>query len=269
MEKLPFYEKHAPLKNNFSVRILAHNCNKKLSMHWHDHLELLFFEGNPCTVNCGGKINDAYKDDLIIVNSNEFHSYTPKNGDILHTCVSIYPAFFDDVAFKGIILKNLVPQDSFVKECIRQLTEEHEHPKAASDMVIKAKSYELMAYLTRNYAEESLTKTEYNKRRANQKRVNDILTFIRDHYHENISTRTLAEKFYLSESYICCLFKREIGISPIEHINNLRINEAEILLKNTTENITSIAMKLGFSDPNYFARIFKKQTGITPREYKR
>lgn len=269
MENLPFYEKHAPLKNNFPVRILAHNTNKKLSMHWHDHIELLFFEGDPCTVNCGGKINDAYKNDMIIVNSNEIHSYLPKKGDILHTCVSIYPAFFDDVTFKGIIFKNLVSQDSFVKECIRQLTEEQEHPKTASDMFIKAKTYELMTYLTRNYAEECLTKTEYNKRRAKQKRVNDILTFIRDHYHENISTKTLSEEFYLSESYICRLFKKEIGTSPIEHINNLRINEAEILLKNTSENVTSIAMRLGFSDLNYFSRIFKKQTGITPREYRR
>ena len=73
------------------------------------------------------------------------------------------------------------------------------------------------------------------------------------------NSKTREERFF---------YKREIDVIE-EHINNLRINEAKILLKNTTENITSIAMKLGFSDPNYFARIFKKQTGITPREYKR
>ena len=59
-----------------------------------------------------------------------------------------------------------------------------------------------------------------------------------------------------------------MGMPPMQYVNSYRIEKAQTLLKNTDRSITDIALAVGFDDASYFARIFKKQTGMTPREYK-
>ena len=58
-------------------------------------------------------------------------------------------------------------------------------------------------------------------------------------------------------------------MSPISYINKIRIEKAAALFKNSDRSITEIAMEVGFDDSNYFSRIFKKQMGMSPREYKK
>ncbi len=57
------------------------------------------------------------------------------------------------------------------------------------------------------------------------------------------------------------------GQSPVEFINTIRLKRAAVLLRNNAGNVTTVALEVGFSNPSYFARIFKKQFGIAPREY--
>jgi AraC-like DNA-binding protein len=59
-----------------------------------------------------------------------------------------------------------------------------------------------------------------------------------------------------------------MGMPPTQYLNGYRVEKAQTLLKNTDRSITDIALAVGFDDASYFARIFKKQTGMTPREYK-
>ena len=78
----------------------------------------------------------------------------------------------------------------------------------------------------------------------------------------------LAKKWYLSESYMCHMFKKASGKTIIGYINDLRIEKASLLLENTSESISCIAMEVGFDDVNYFDRVFKKQTGLSPKNYR-
>lgn len=268
MNDISIYEIFSPLSKNFPVKVMPYLSDKHLHMHWHEHIELLFFHGSPCIVTCGSKTYDVQKDDMIVVNSNEVHTFVAKTDNELHDCIILYPDFFKDISFEGIVLQNLIKQDPVAKNCFDVITKEFEAKKIGGDMLIKAKAYELMNHLVRNYQENIPSKTEYDKNQAKLKRVNDILSYIEEHYTENISTATIAKEFYLSESYLCRLLKKEIGVSPVSYINTLRVQKAEVLLKNTNERITSIAMHLGFSDLNYFSRTFKQLTGMTPRQFK-
>ena len=63
-------------------------------------------------------------------------------------------------------------------------------------------------------------------------------------------------------------FKEQVGITPLEFINNERIKMAKQLLKDTCTSITTVSLQCGFTDVNYFVRLLKKTEGITPAIYR-
>ena len=78
----------------------------------------------------------------------------------------------------------------------------------------------------------------------------------------------IAKKSFVSISYIKKLFSRYAGISPKSYYTNLRVQESQKLLS-TDASIADISEKLNFSSPSYFTLFFKKQTGITPIQFRR
>ena len=78
----------------------------------------------------------------------------------------------------------------------------------------------------------------------------------------------LASQLNLSSRYLSDLLKQETGKTALEHIHIFLIDEAKNLLMSTDNTIAETAYQLGFENPPYFSRLFKKETGITPIEYK-
>lgn len=97
--------------------------------------------------------------------------------------------------------------------------------------------------------------------------ITHVVQFIRLNLKENISTKHLSEKACMSTASFYRLFKRELGMSPIEFILGEKIRCAKQLLKNPTIQINEVCYLSGFEDSNYFIRLFKKYEGITPKQY--
>ena len=72
----------------------------------------------------------------------------------------------------------------------------------------------------------------------------------------------------ISPYYFSKLFKEETGENFIEYLTSLRINKAKELIQNSSLSMKEICAEVGYADPNYFSRIFKKNVGATPTEYK-
>ena len=88
------------------------------------------------------------------------------------------------------------------------------------------------------------------------------------HLDENLSLRDLSRELELSKSYLNAVFKKYANRAPIDFFINLKMQEACKLLKSTDMYILEIAQSLGYDDPYYFSRIFKKMIGVSPREYR-
>jgi two-component system response regulator YesN len=94
--------------------------------------------------------------------------------------------------------------------------------------------------------------------------------FIKSNLYNNITLQDLAEKFNLTSSYICRIFKSKFPTSPMDYYMNLKIEEAKkLLLSNKDILIKNISDALCFSDQFYFSKVFKMYTGMSPQEYKR
>jgi len=93
--------------------------------------------------------------------------------------------------------------------------------------------------------------------------------YIEEHYMEQISLSTLAQICFVSPSYLCTLFKKKTGLSIIDYINEIRVENAKKYLKDIKLKTFEIAELVGFSDATYFSRVFKNITGISPSDYRK
>lgn len=95
------------------------------------------------------------------------------------------------------------------------------------------------------------------------------VTAFRREWNRNERIERYAKLCDLSESSFYFFFKRWCGLSPIDYRNELRLNAARSLLLHSTLSIQEIAAHVGFDDPYYFSRLFKKKCGVSPREFRR
>ncbi|NJN54137.1 MAG: helix-turn-helix transcriptional regulator [Anaerolineae bacterium] len=72
----------------------------------------------------------------------------------------------------------------------------------------------------------------------------------------------------MSEDYLSRAFSQELGISPWDYLNRYRIVQAKEMLRLTTDSITSIGRRVGFNDPAYFSRVFRRIVGVSPNAYR-
>jgi AraC-like DNA-binding protein len=89
-----------------------------------------------------------------------------------------------------------------------------------------------------------------------------------DEWNQNQRIERYADACGISESSFYSIFKEWSGCSPIEYRNRIRIAAARSMLENTNLQISEIAFAVGFEDPYYFSRFFKKETGASPRAFR-
>ena len=92
------------------------------------------------------------------------------------------------------------------------------------------------------------------------------IAYIRLNYHSDININKVAEEVGISERYLRNLFSQYLNLSPLDYLNQIRINKAVELLRNTEMSIKEVCFQCGFQSPQYFSRIFKQQMGVSPRD---
>ena len=96
-----------------------------------------------------------------------------------------------------------------------------------------------------------------------------ITRYLQEHLAEEISLSVLAEEFHLSAQYISQLFKSEIGVGFLAYLTNIRMEQAKKLLLSTSLSIAEVSEQSGYGDYRVFTKVFKKNEGITPSQYRR
>lgn len=94
-----------------------------------------------------------------------------------------------------------------------------------------------------------------------------VLSYIDTHYSEVIELETLCSLIQVTPQYLCRLFRKRLGMRPLEYITQRRIQQAKVYLRENTKNISEIALAVGYTDPGYFSAVFKRSEGLSPREY--
>ncbi len=127
-----------------------------------------------------------------------------------------------------------------------------------ADFALKELLIRLMQTQARSMVEKNIVK--------NKSRIGFAVDYIRKNLHQKLSIESIAKMAYVSKSNFFRMFKDELGTSPNEFILHERISRAKELLK-SRNSIKETAFQTGFSDTNYFTRVFKQLVGMTPKSY--
>lgn len=120
----------------------------------------------------------------------------------------------------------------------------------------------------KDYIAVVCTYVEERKEKKTNEVVQDIMRIIEDNYQSNLTIAEIATQVYLSQTYICLLFKQETGVTINEYITRVRMEKSKLLLTNTNAKLADVSYSIGYSEPSYFSKQFRKYTGMNPSEYR-
>lgn len=99
--------------------------------------------------------------------------------------------------------------------------------------------------------------------------VRESIEYMEAHYDRNISLEEICTKIAISKNYFCYLFKRETGMNLWNYLTIIRLEQGKQLLEQTDLKSYEIALQVGYDNPSYFSKLFKKYEGMTPNEYRK
>jgi two-component system, response regulator YesN len=99
--------------------------------------------------------------------------------------------------------------------------------------------------------------------------IKRVIDFIEENYDKDITLENTSEKFRMSPFYLSKFFKQESGENFIDYLTLIRVNKAKEFLSDPVNNVKDVCYMVGYNDPNYFTRVFKKKCGTTPSDYRR
>lgn len=260
-------------------------------MHAHDYIEIAYVASGKGIHHVGGKEFIVSKGDLFLINydiPHEFRSVPSfKEGPLaVYNCV-FRPEFIDQSLINSrsfsdishIFLLNSLFEEGTLDNDIKLLGEDltdieelyikmhHEYKSRNYGYVEILRAYliELLVKIFRLYRKKESIKTNSRERYY----FDNVIKFMKEHYKQDIKLDDLASMTFLSRNYFCSCFKECTGMTVLEYIQKLRIEEACNLLKETDMKIIDIAEDIGYSDIKFFNKLFRKITGKTPSQYRK
>jgi AraC-type DNA-binding domain-containing proteins len=155
--------------------------------------------------------------------------------------------------------------DPRVLQTIHQLVQIFIDNEPAKDVLASLKLRELLVRLMQTQARSLLL--QESKQWLNQNRLAAAVEHIKTHLHERICIEDLCKKSCMSRQHFFRSFKQELGITPIEFINQERVKRAKELLAYSNLSISEVCFQVGFSSVAYFDRVFKHLVGKSPRQF--
>ena len=162
----------------------------------------------------------------------------------------------DEVFSCNEVLRNYIK--FYKRECQRQTRDEENKVEPLAQLI--------MAEIIDLALEKMCKKTRNNT--TYQQGIRSVAEYINDHYAEELSLETLSAICGLSPSYFTRAFKRMYDCSPSVYISMVRISNAKVLLETSLHSVKEIARKVGYNRSSTFCDAFKKETEMTPNEYR-
>lgn len=156
--------------------------------------------------------------------------------------------------------------DQVLNSYMEQVHDELMRPRA-SPLFLQGIAQAIAIYLARNYAEITRESKSGSPSLPGFK-LRQITDWMAQNLTEEFNLPRLAARAGLSKFYFNRLFKTAMGVSPLHHHMNLRMDAAKRLLRETKKSVVEIALDVGYANPSHFAQLFKRETGLSPSDYR-
>ena len=262
-----------------TYRIHPNHPRYQMSSHWHPEHEILYVVNGTLHLTLGHNEYEAHAGDMFFIQGGTFHSGVASDMCEYHCFV--------------FNLDRLIPAEHICHEFTEQLKTQavsiNEHlgknPEGLyqiycdlADRLIfnKRGQYEfavtglLLQFIGTLIEQDRFTNntqpTEHTLKMLSN--IRNVLYKIENEYASPLTLEQLAEAANLSPNYFCRFFKKVTSQSPIGYLIAYRVNIAEYMLRTTDISMTDIALACGFTDVSHFIKYFRKNKGVTPKQYR-
>ena len=269
----PETKEREPLLLTFSKN--QYDSIDESALHMHAYLEFFYVESGFGVCECNNKKILLSPHDLLVINPQTLHQLYCKDPS---QPLVYYNIAADHIAINGLP-QNYLSGKPFEHHHFEPESNEFYHSICLIQQELKEKRYHyatkvhslfhaLMIDVIRLFENHTAVSLSHKKTWSNQARLSQVKAYMESHYADNLSLQKLASLAMLQKSYLIAQFKAAYGISPTRYLNLIRMENAKLLLANSSKNITEIAAEVGFNHPSYFSEMFLKTVGVSPTLYR-
>lgn len=258
---IPYYERNDNQLRAFFCEGLC------FPAHLHDAIELVFVERGSLKLEIQGKATRLEEGDMACIFPEVIHGYedpeeTGQNRILLVICG---PAMLEETAvrFRSQCPRNPVLRRGGYPAGIREAMRELEKEEHGERQFLVQKG--LLLFLLGKLL--SCLELEQLELPPSVQLVHSLLTFMEEHFRENISLSDVAEQLCVSKYHLSRIFSNRLQISFNDYLNRLRVEYAMSLIRKSDRSFLDIALDAGFESPRTFNRAFRKLYGMTPGRY--
>lgn len=248
----------------------------------HDFWELVYVDSGAVNITAGKAKHTLNRGELIFHKPNEFHTISAATAAnvfvISFVTTSKSMAWFRE---RRMVLpealrphiKTLLSEGKqtfdlpFNDPDLRELKPAEVQP-FGSQQIIRNTLETLLVLLIRGEERAVAESFFFDKERMDNRLVGAVVELLSEKVYETVTLEEICAKLNYSKTYLSKLFRQSCGCSIHEYYLRLKMKEAKRLIREGNESLTEISNRLGFSDPHYFSRIFKKKEHMTPKEYR-
>ena len=245
--------------------------------HYHPYYELAYIEHGSCRFFIEDTMFDLHDGDFLLIPPRVFH-FTRylfgsclrcgiyfRAGDLESELISHFP---DGADFLSQVRIFQVPTDARreIGRIIMRMAAEDRGFDERSPLMLRLQLQELLLLCSRVCL--LLTETPASIH-TTDRQVLMAARYINEHFRQQISAADIAAAAGFSPNYLSRKFREAAGIGVHDYLVFIRLRSAAFELISTSDSVTDIALRNGFSDSNYFKDVFKKKYGMTPREYRK
>lgn len=241
---------------------------KNMSMpHFHNSYEIYYLIRGEINYLIGDKIYDVCSGDLVLIPKSTLHRTVVNSQEgYERILVNISDEYIEESVKSCFEHFHYHLKDKYafeIKKKLFELGEQYSIQDEFQERMIKDKIYNFLVYLVRI----NRKKTDVFSLKNNNTLIDESMRFISEHFSEDLTLQKVADYFAISREYFSSIFNKETGYGFSEYLNQVRISHAMELLKNPNMTVTEAAYKSGFNDSSYFAVVFKKISGISPKKF--
>ena len=244
--------------------------------HVHNDYELIFITNGSLKIQIADKIYCASKNNLLLITNLESHRILNATSDYSRYYITLRPLITDKYIRNPVLISTLKNHSSDFYHCfdisangekISALFENLVHNNANDIFSNELAMAYLIEILAIAYHSSELLMTSSDL--ACKELILKIQMYLDRHYTEDIKITDICKEFCISTCYLSHKFKDLTGFSPKQYLTYIRLRSASATLYNTKIPIGEVAFKCGFKDVNNFIKMFKREYGCLPSDYRK
>lgn len=273
------------LDSKFPFRTLLNEGDILTMPHWHNEIEIIYVKKGVIHMGIGEESIEAREGEFVLIASGRVHYVLASPGSTRYV-YQLHENFFYDLILEGTERNSLRSlwrsypaysrkwSEELRESTIRLLDliyEEDQKKQGAYTFAIKGYLCLMILGMYRKKETEEYEDTEESVIESSYalEKLDEIFQYVEEHYQEQITLSDVAQAAGFSPFYFTRFFKKNVGKTFLQFLNEYRIDKAKWILMNEDRSVNEIIERTGIGSTKTYYRLFKEIVGMSPKEYKK